>query len=524
MSGSSWLNDMSVGKKLAAGFVTVVTFSIILIVLGLKTMSDYHQRSLIVGEASSAESYLLEARTEEKNFIIRGDNSYVRSAQEQADKAADQLQSLKELLVVPEDDARVDRVIEGVEEYKSLLLRLQTSIEGGSNDISAIEGQIVEVARRNVDTAVELQEVQLKRMSEQYDSAVASFTTIGVVAILSAGLIAWFMVRMITMPIRETVEIANKVASNDLTVRVDSERGDEFGQLFSAFGTMVTNLRDLIKQIDEGASNIASSSEELSTVTDQTSRDVAEQSDGTDQVATAMNEMVATVNDVAKSAEAAFESARRADEKAQQGEASVSETLSHVGELNVMTTEVVEQLRALQGDTQSIVTVLDVIKAVAEQTNLLALNAAIEAARAGEHGRGFSVVADEVRSLAQRTQQSATEIETLISNLVSSAESSVEKMTNGSTMAEETLSKAEQSGNTIREMAEAVEEIRQFNSQIATAAEQQSTTAEDINRNITRIRDIAEQSSTSTEQVSASSDELARLAEGLNSQVSRFKI
>lgn len=524
MSGSSWLNTVSVGKKLAAGFAAVVAFSIVLIVLGLKTMGDYHQRSLIVGEASSAESYLLDARTDEKNFVIRGNASYIRAAEELADKAAGQLQSLKDVLVVPEDDARVDRVIEGVEEYKVLLSRLQASVESGSNDITAIEEQIVEVARHNVDTAVELQEVQLERMGRQYDRAVASFTTLGVVAILSAGLIAWFMVRMITKPIREAVQIANKVASNDLTVRVDSERGDEFGQLLSAFSTMVTNLRDLIKQIDQGAGNIASSSEELSTVTDKTSRDVVEQSDGTDQVATAMNEMVATVSDVAKSAEAAFGSASRADEKAQEGEASVGETLSHVSDLNAMTTEVMEQLRTLQGDTQSIATVLDVIKAVAEQTNLLALNAAIEAARAGEHGRGFSVVADEVRSLAQRTQQSATEIETLISNLVSSAESSVEKMTKGSAMAEDTLSKTEQAGNTIRDMAEAVEEIRQFNSQIATAAEQQASTAEDINRNITRIRDIAEQSATSTEQVSASSDELARLAGELSSQVSRFKI
>ncbi|MCL7942915.1 methyl-accepting chemotaxis protein [Marinobacter sp. ATCH36] len=524
MSGLARLNDVSVGKRLTAGFVVVVAFSIVLIMLALKTMGDYRQRSVIVGEAASAESYLLNARTEEKNFVIRGDLGYLRAAGELADKAADQLQALKDVLVVAEDDARVDGVVKGVEKYKSLLSRLQARVESDNNDITALEQQIVEVARRNVATAVELQDVQLKRMKEQYDTAVTSFTTIGVLAVLSAGLIAWFMVRSITQPIRETVEIANKVASNDLTVRIDSNRSDEFGQLLSAFSTMVTNLRELIKQIDEGASNIASSSEELSTVTEQTSRDVAAQSDGTDQVATAMNEMVATVNEVAKSAEAAFESARRADEKAQEGETSVEETLSHVGALNTMTSEVMEQLRELQGDTQSIVTVLEVIKAVADQTNLLALNAAIEAARAGEHGRGFSVVADEVRSLAQRTQQSATEIETLISNLVSSAESSVDKMAKGSAMAEDTLSKAQQAGNTIRDMTEAVEEIRQFNSQIATAAEQQTSTAEDINRNITRIRDIAEQSSTSTEQVSASSDELARLAEGLSSQVSRFRI
>jgi methyl-accepting chemotaxis protein len=305
---------------------------------------------------------------------------------------------------------------------------------------------------------------------------------------------------------------------------VNSDRGDEFGSLLAAFGTMVTRLRELIQQIDTGASNIASSSEELSAVTDQTRQGVAEQRDQTDQVATAMNEMVATVSDVAKSAEAAFAAAQLASQKSGDGEAAVNETLTFVTDLNRQIGTVMKQLRDLQSDTQNIGTVLDVIKSVAEQTNLLALNAAIEAARAGEQGRGFAVVADEVRSLAQRTQSSATEIETLISNLVSSAETSVTTMEKGSKLAEQTLERAQTAGATIQEMAEAVEEIRQYNSQIATAAEQQTSVAEDINQNVTLIRDVGEQSATSTEQVSAASEELARLAEGLSTQVAQFRV
>ncbi|WP_328187836.1 methyl-accepting chemotaxis protein [Marinobacter sp. OP 3.4] len=518
------LNNLSVGAKLGLGFAVMVLFSVVLIILALNSMGDYNRRSTIVGEVGMAQSLLLDARIQEKNYQIRKQADYIQQSKELADQAVEILLPLKDLFVVPEDDERVDRIVSGVEEYKATLDQLQASTESGAMNIGAVMDELVSVARANVDTAVELQEVQLGRMADDYDTLVTSFLSVGAVIVLLAVAIGWWLVRSVTHPIRQTVDVANRVASSDLTVQVETNRGDEFGQLLAAFATMVTNLRELIRQIEEGSTNIASSSEELATVTQQTSEGVQQQSDGTDQVATAMNEMVATVNEVAKSAEAAFEAARRADGKASEGEQAVEDTIAAVTRLDAQNNEVMEQLRSLQKDTDNIGSILEVIKSVADQTNLLALNAAIEAARAGEHGRGFSVVADEVRSLAQRTQDSTTEIETLIGNLVSSADSSVHRMTSGTELSQETLETAQRAGETIREMAAAVEEIRQYNSQIATAAEEQTSTVEDINQNVTRIRDIAEQSAASTEQVSASSDELARLAEGLNSQVSRFRL
>ena len=524
MSLTSTVNNLSVGKKLTGGFALLVLLPGDIAAITIHTLSQYNLRSLIVAATSSAEAFLLDARTDEKNFQLRRDADYIERAKSLADKATDLVAPLKEVLVVPADDERVDTIITGVKKYKALLDKLEANITALPELITRIENDLQTVARDTVDTARELREIQVERMEQQYSDAVMTLSVITAIAVLLAMAIAWSLTRAITGPVNESVEIANKVASGDLTVDVRSDRGDEFGQLLSAFGTMVTNLRELIREIDTGASSIASSSEELSTVTNQTSKGVAEQQSQTDQVATAMNEMVATVGDVAKSAEAAFQAANQASEKSGSGEKAVRETLEFVSELNKQSANVMKQLNSLQAETNNIGTVLDVIKSVAEQTNLLALNAAIEAARAGEQGRGFAVVADEVRSLAQRTQSSASEIETLIGNLVNSAETSVSSMQTGNKLAEQTLERAELAGSTIREMAEAVEEIRQYNSQIATAAEQQTSVAEDINQNVTLIRDVGDQSAASTEQVSAASEELARLAEGLSTQIARFRV
>lgn len=524
MSVTSTLNNLSVGKKLSGGFAFLVLLTAIIAGIGIQTLREYNQRSLIVVAASLAESSLLNARADEKNFQLWFDPKYVEQAKSLADEAAATVAPLKGVLEVPADHERIDSIVAGVDKYKALLDELKDNITALPKVVNRIKEDLNSVAGTTVGTALELQELQVQRMKEQFSFAVKELLVIASVAVFLAIAIAWSLSRSIIRPVIESVEIANKVSSGDLTVHVRSDRGDEFGQLLAAFGAMVTNLRALVQEIDTGASSIASASEELSTVTNRTSKGVAEQQSQTDQVATAMNEMVATVNDVAKSAEAAFQAANHASEKSGSGERTVGETLDFVSELNKKSAEVTNQLNALQAETYNIGSVLDVIKSVAEQTNLLALNAAIEAARAGDQGRGFAVVADEVRSLAQRTQSSAIEIETLIGNLVSSAESSVSNMEIGNRLSEQTLQRAELAGNTIREMAEAVEEIRQHNSQIATAAEQQSSVAEDINQNVTRIRDVGDQSAASTEQVSAASDELAKLAEGLSTQVARFRV
>lgn len=524
MSLRSFFGNLPVSKKLAASFALLLVLLSIVSAVSISSLDEYNHRALIVEQANAAELALLEARTDEKNFQIRKDSKYIDHATDLLDEAIAALTPLTTMIEEAEDRQLVKQIIVDIKSYEKILQSYEANLSAQPGNVSSIEEQLLSVARSAIEKTEELKRHEQAQMAERYDLTVAEIIIVTVVALLMTIIVAWILTRSITGPINESVEIANKVASGDLTVNIQSQRGDEFGQLLAAFATMVTNLRELIREIDAGASSIASSSEELSTVTNQTSKGVAEQQTQTDQVATAMNEMVATVSDIAKSAEAAFQAANNASERSAHGEKAVSETLAFVADLNKQSTNVMTQLHGLQSETNNIGTVLDVIKSVAEQTNLLALNAAIEAARAGEQGRGFAVVADEVRSLAQRTQSSATEIETLISNLVTSAETSVASMETGNKLAEQTLERAELAGTAIREMAEAVEEIRQYNSQIATAAEEQTSVADEINQNVTLIRDVGDQSAASTEQVSAASEELARLAEGLSTQVARFKV
>ena len=453
-------------------------------------------------------------RRSEGVFLVENDEAAVKAFRAAGEQAARTLNS--SFL-----DAETKKTLSGL--LTGYIDAFNAVVEA-EDQTQALQERMITTARQTLSTAIELQETQREKMDAEQTTASVLILSVVLIIVVLGVIIAWWLTRNIARPIRQAVALANRVADGDLQETVSSDRGDELGQLLTALGTMVTKLAELVRHINASATNIASAAEELSTVTAETSQGVTDQRDQTDQVATAMNEMVATVNDVARSAEEAFNAANMANQKAAAGESAVEETLSYVNELASQAEKTAALLLGLQKDSENIATVLDVIKSVAEQTNLLALNAAIEAARAGEQGRGFAVVADEVRSLAQRTQSSASEIETLISNLVNSTEQSVATMERGTELAGQTLESAQSTGATIREIAEAVGHISQFNSQIATAAEQQTSVAEDINRNVTQIRDVSDQSATASEQISTSSQELARLGEDLSGQVAHFRL
>ncbi|WP_439653515.1 methyl-accepting chemotaxis protein [Pseudomonas rhodesiae] len=287
---------------------------------------------------------------------------------------------------------------------------------------------------------------------------------------------------------------------------------------------MQTKLRDTLQRIAGSASQLASAAEELNAVTDESARGLTRQNNEIEQAATAVNEMTSAVEEVARNAVSTSEASRNATASAGDGRDLVQETVSAIERMSGDVQATASLIGDLATESRDIGKVLDVIRGLADQTNLLALNAAIEAARAGEAGRGFAVVADEVRALAHRTQQSTSEIERMIGSIQAGTEHAVDSMRNSTERAESTLNIAKGAGLSLETINSAVVEINERNLVIASAAEEQAQVAREVDRNLVNIRDLSVQSATGASQTSAASGELSRLAVDLNGMVGRFRL
>jgi len=345
------------------------------------------------------------------------------------------------------------------------------------------------------------------------------------IAIALGLLVAALVARGIVRPIRVAVDAMRDIAAGegDLTRRLEEHGRNEVAELGQAFNQFAEKVRRLVSEVAGSTSQVAAAAEEMSAITDEFNRDVAQQRHEIEQVATAMNEMTATVQDVARNAAQAAASAQAADREAQQGQQVVHETVSSIESVSVEVEHTASAIQRLEADSQSISAVLEVIRGVAEQTNLLALNAAIEAARAGEQGRGFAVVADEVRTLASRTQQSTLEIQQVIEQLQSGARNAAEVMHRGRAQVDSSVLQAQQAGSSLTSITSAVASISDMNTQIASAAEQQSAVSDEISQNVVNINQVADRVTESASQTAQASSQLAHLAVGLQSLVGQFK-
>ena len=390
-----------------------------------------------------------------------------------------------------------------------------TQFETMRQVIDELTGQV------QADAAAEVENAHKTTDSNQ----VIQMTTLAV-GLLFCLLVALFFPLLVTRPLGRVISAIEDLASGDgdLTLRVSVDSKDELGQLSGSLNQFLDKLHNLIRRAAATSGQVREASGKMLQLNSQTQEMITNQHSSTDMVATAINEMAATVQEIAQSASNAADGARTADADASKGSERVDSSAISIRDLAQDVERAAEVIHKLENEAEKVGSVLDVIRGIAEQTNLLALNAAIEAARAGEQGRGFAVVADEVRTLASRTQQSTTEIQGMIEKLQSGARNAVSVMDAGREKAQVSVERAESAGSSLIEITKAVASISSMNTQIASAAEEQSAVTQEINRNITEISAISDRNSQISSEAAQASSVLSEYAQELDRIVQNFKI
>ncbi len=386
----------------------------------------------------------------------------------------------------------------------------------------------VKLEEEKLDKALETLLSQVGKFTEASamraeEHEISATSTLGIMTALSVVLgilISWFIANFIVKAIRKAIV----TASGDLTQSIEVDSTDEVGELLTAMNGMREKLLGMLSKISGTTSQLSAASEEMSVITTQSSEIIEKQRAETEQVATAMNEMTATVQEVASNISSTANAANEANNHSENGSRVVGQAVDQINKLAEQVDHASHTIHELEQYSEEISSVMDVIRGIAEQTNLLALNAAIEAARAGEQGRGFAVVADEVRTLAGRTQESTEEINQMIEKLQAGSRQAVKVMTESREQAQAAVEHATESGNAFATIADAVERINTMSAQIASASEEQSAVSEEINRNIVEINDMASQTATGAEQTSVASKDLSRMANELQGIVSEFTV
>jgi len=465
-------------------------------------------------------SNMLQLRRNEKDFMLRLDEKYLTRWQDNAVIFADNINESSL------DSELKAKITEKLSAYKGAFENLvDAQKEMGLNSNSGIQG-IMRSTVHQVDDFTAKLIVKTKDSVEEHIFYVDTVSySVSIIILIIALVFGVIVSRSILAGITKLQETMLKVSNTqDLSIVVEPISNDELGEMGTAFNNMLGSFRDLITSVNLSVSTVNEATDSLSKNINIANTGVDSQIQQTDMVATAVTEMVATVDEIANNTNAAASKAETTNNNAISGKDGVTQTIAKIDELSEKLRESEDIVHELAKDSDTIGSVLDVIRGIAEQTNLLALNAAIEAARAGEQGRGFAVVADEVRTLASRTQDSTQEIETIISSLQGRTKEIVSHMAICRTQGQDSADQASSAGKMLEEITHDVSTIMEMNTAIAAAIQEQSTVATEVNQHVVEIRDVAEQAGQISHQNAEMSEELSQQAGVLNNEVSQFKV
>lgn len=539
------LRNLGIALRASIFFSLMAVLVVFLGIMSLNKMAGLYQGTMSIANDSLTPTRLLgeladtTTRLRTVSFIVmvnRGPAD-VKTADDRlevlAKKARQIVRDYAPLVGGVEEAAKFDEFKAALDGYlkvqdnfkQASLANRETDMAGLiAGDLKRYSDQMAPLLQWLLDLNRKDSEAAVAQASSDYQASRNIIIIVLIVTAIMTALLALVLTRSIVHPLREAVRSAENVAKGDLTQNVHTQGRDEVTRLEQALSTMQASLRGTLQQISGSAAQVASAAEQLNSVTEESSRSIQQQNEEIEQAVTAVNELTAAVEEVAGNAVKTSAASQHSSSSAVQGHQRVQETVSAIQHMNTEVEASSTHVRSLAGQTQEIGKVLDVIRAIAEQTNLLALNAAIEAARAGEAGRGFAVVADEVRALAHRTQQSTQEIEAMIREMQNVSREAVVSMQNSSSRAQSTLDVARSAGDALEEIARSVSEISERNLVIASAAEEQAQVSREVDRNLVNIRDLSIQSSAGASETTSSSHELSRLAGELNLLVKNFKL
>ena len=480
--------------------------------------SVHEVESALGNDNFEAVSMMLSLRRNEKDFMLRLDEKYVVTFESNYDK----------FTIILENGsfgAENRRKIESaMANYKAAFLNLVKEQKVLGLDSKMGLQKEMRSTIHQVDEHLSALVIEMEQASQAHKSFVKQLTyIIFIISIFIATCIAFYIGRSITNGLTHIKESVVEVANtNNLTILIDSKNKDELSEIADAFNHMISNVHRLVLSVKRSAESVDQASDSLTKNIHETNSGVDSQMQETDMVSTAVTEMVATIEEIASNTNNAADKAQQTNQNANKGKRGVETTITQISVLSDKLIESELVVNELAKDSITIGSVIDVIRAIAEQTNLLALNAAIEAARAGEQGRGFAVVADEVRTLASRTQESTKKIEDMITVLQSRTSNIVSLMTECREEGKESSHQAGQSGQLLDQITEDVQSIMDMNAAIASAIQEQSAVANEVNQHVVSIRDITDLTSESCKQNNQMSDGLAQQARELKSEIDRF--
>lgn len=452
-----------------------------------------------------------DARHSVDNIIFELDSNNIKNISEQVALSFNEIESL-----LSQDN--------GIISHKNKQLKANQQASLKLLEEEKVAKEVTKILDKQLELANQTTINSSQRIEDSVSNGTTHTTIIMLISIAVALIIARITLVGITRPLARVNEMLSIVASGDLSLKLDESGKDEFAQLSRNCNLLIDSLRNLIESIVNRSAQLAAAAEQTSAVTAQSTTAIEEQRNQVEQAASATTEMSSTSQSVLSSANDALGEIKHADEEAERVKGISARNRQTIEMLANEVESAAQVINQLQQDSASIGGILDVIRGIAEQTNLLALNAAIEAARAGEQGRGFAVVADEVRTLASRTQESTSEIQTMIEALQTGAGKAVTVMDAGKSKASDCVNQSEEADQALEIITHAVHEAFDRSSQIATAAGEQSVVAHEISENLESIVTIAEQTTAGSQQTATSSSEVARLAEELQQSVQKFKL